>query len=701
MQGGNWSGAEASFRRLVAQYPYGPYTEQAMIETAYAQYKAGKHDDAVSSIDRFIRTYPTHRNIAYLYYLRGLANSNRSTVFLRRVWSLDASRRDLSTPHQAYSDFNIVVDRYPNSRYAADARQRMLELRDVFAQHELDNALYYMRRGAWVSAVGRANYLLETYPQSAFQYDAVAVLADSYTRNKTLADDARRVLQLNQPDHPWLEGKWPKYPWMIRKLNPFAGEKSASTGQRNARLEKVSEGPERALLLKPCSTALLVRLPRRGRHLGMLRIHGGCDAGRSLPGHGHPHCSATATPAITERPMARLPCCSIRPLSCLLAIALLALTSAPPAAAQDAAGDLLSAAPIAPPGCRPRPPRPTNCTTAPLTTAGSWPKAPACCTCPPARRIGGWPVVSWAHGTQGIADRCAPSVSGPYQPERDGRFLDRFLAQGYAVVAADYQGLGSSGDHAYLHVRTAARNAIDMIKASRQYLGNGRCRHAGCRSAIRRAVPPRSRRATSPHLWWTVAAVPRQLHHRHAHRSRTDRAGDEAGQPHSQSWRAQRVSRVSARWPAAGRATDRPRPQRRRPRPCGRGTRAVPGRTGHHAGRRRHRQHVHCAAGQRAGHLGGAVRLSRRTAPRLQPTADVGPWQPGPRCALPDHPAVRRWAGPARRAGRVPALPRRPPGHAGRSGGRWPGVRTCATGDDPFNDAAETAGLEQLLDGVR
>ncbi|KAG1225481.1 hypothetical protein G6F68_019918 [Rhizopus microsporus] len=121
-----------------------------MIETAYAQYKAGKHDDAVSSIDRFIRTYPTHRNIAYLYYLRGLANSNRSTVFLRRVWSLDASRRDLSTPHQAYSDFNIVVDRYPNSRYAADARSRMLELRDVFAQHELADALYYMRRGAWV-----------------------------------------------------------------------------------------------------------------------------------------------------------------------------------------------------------------------------------------------------------------------------------------------------------------------------------------------------------------------------------------------------------------------------------------------------------------------------------------------------------------------------------------------------------------------
>ena len=240
MEGGNWSGAETSFRRLVAQYPYGPYTEQAMIETAYAQFKAGKHDDAVSSIDRFIRTYPTHRNVAYMYYLRGLSNSNRDTVFLRRVWSLDASRRDLSTPRQAFADFNIVVDRYPNSRYAEDARRRMIELRDVFAQHELDNALYYLRREAWLSAAGRANFLLETYPQSAYQYDAVAVLAESYTRagNQTLAADARRVLELNAPGHPWLQGDWPNYPWMIRKLNPFAGEKSATTGQRNATMNR-------------------------------------------------------------------------------------------------------------------------------------------------------------------------------------------------------------------------------------------------------------------------------------------------------------------------------------------------------------------------------------------------------------------------------------------------------------------------------
>ncbi|HSM11466.1 MAG TPA: outer membrane protein assembly factor BamD [Lysobacter sp.] len=229
MTRGNWSAAEATFKRLVAQYPYGEYTEQALIETAYAQYKAGKHEDAISSIDRFIRTYPTHRNIAYLYYLRGLVNSSRDAVFLQRVWKLDASRRDLATPMQAYNDFSIVAERYPSSRYAADARQRMAELRDMFARHELDTALYYLRRTAYVAAADRAKYLLETYPESSHQNDAVATLAAAYTGlgNETLAADARRVLQQNAPNHPYLTGDWPDYPSNLRKLNPFAGEKSA------------------------------------------------------------------------------------------------------------------------------------------------------------------------------------------------------------------------------------------------------------------------------------------------------------------------------------------------------------------------------------------------------------------------------------------------------------------------------------------
>ena len=165
MANNNWDRGLTSFRRLIAQYPYGGYAEQALMETAYAEFKAGSNDDAVSTIDRFLRTYPSHRNSAYMYYLRGLVNSNRDTVFLQRVWSLDASRRDLATPEQAYNDFSIVTSRFPNSRYTDDARARMVALRNLFARHEMDVTLYYMRRGAWLSAIGRAKGLLENYPQ--------------------------------------------------------------------------------------------------------------------------------------------------------------------------------------------------------------------------------------------------------------------------------------------------------------------------------------------------------------------------------------------------------------------------------------------------------------------------------------------------------------------------------------------------------
>ncbi len=235
MRLGNWSNGAATFRRLVAQYPYGPYTEQALIETAYAHYKMGNNEEAISGIDRFIRTYPTQTNIPYMYFLRGLTNSSRDTVFLQRVWSLDASRRDLASPNQAYADFRTVTDRYPNSRYAAEARQHMVDLRNMFARHEIETGLYYMRRHAYTAVVERATYLLETYPQSEYQNDAVALLASAYTAlgNDTLAADARRVLEQNEPGHAYLSGDWPDEPWKVRRLNPFATERTAIDNQKN------------------------------------------------------------------------------------------------------------------------------------------------------------------------------------------------------------------------------------------------------------------------------------------------------------------------------------------------------------------------------------------------------------------------------------------------------------------------------------
>src|SRR3546814_16490451 len=99
MHGGNWSGAATTYKRLVAQYPYGPYTEQALMETAYAHYKSGNNEEEISSSDRFIRTYPTHHTIAYLHYLPGPVTDNRAQVSLQQVWTHQARPRNLAQPN--------------------------------------------------------------------------------------------------------------------------------------------------------------------------------------------------------------------------------------------------------------------------------------------------------------------------------------------------------------------------------------------------------------------------------------------------------------------------------------------------------------------------------------------------------------------------------------------------------------------------
>jgi outer membrane protein assembly factor BamD len=120
-----------------------------------------------------------------------------------------------------------VVNRYSNSQYAADSAQRMIWLRNLLARHEYGTALYYYRKGAYVSSANRAQFLIETYPQSEFQNDSVALMAANYKAlgQSSLEQDARKVLAANEPNHPYLNGeRWPPKRRVWRQLNPFAGE---------------------------------------------------------------------------------------------------------------------------------------------------------------------------------------------------------------------------------------------------------------------------------------------------------------------------------------------------------------------------------------------------------------------------------------------------------------------------------------------
>ncbi|MFO1493899.1 MAG: outer membrane protein assembly factor BamD [Lysobacterales bacterium] len=208
MDSGNFERAVRYYKRLVSRFPFGDYAEQAQLDLAYSQYKRNEYDDAISTVNRFIKTYPAHPKIDYAYYLRGLVNFDRNRSYIDRILPSQAGNRDTEAARQSFNDFSEMLRRYPQSRYAADARQRMVYLKNDLANYELTIARYYFRRGACVGAANRAKYILENYQQSEQIPDALAILVQSYDAlgQPELAADAKRVLVANAPDHPYLTG---------------------------------------------------------------------------------------------------------------------------------------------------------------------------------------------------------------------------------------------------------------------------------------------------------------------------------------------------------------------------------------------------------------------------------------------------------------------------------------------------------------
>ncbi|HZP67264.1 MAG TPA: outer membrane protein assembly factor BamD [Rudaea sp.] len=220
---GNLSKAIKYDQRLIARFPFGPYTEQATLELAYAQYKNDKPEDAYSTINRFIKTYPTQKHVDYAYYLRGVINFDRDRGFLDRYANQDMTKRDQGNTLQSFEDLSELATKFPDSRYTPDARQRMIYLRDNLAKAQLNVAEFYLERGAYVAASNRAKDIVEKYQRTPEAGDALAVMVMSYKAlgEDKLAGDAERVLKLNYPDHPYFSGHWPPHGHWWNRMIPF------------------------------------------------------------------------------------------------------------------------------------------------------------------------------------------------------------------------------------------------------------------------------------------------------------------------------------------------------------------------------------------------------------------------------------------------------------------------------------------------
>lgn len=199
-----YSNAIKRLEAMETLYPFSDYAEQAEMDLIYAYYQKEDYASCVATSDRFIHLYPRAKHVDYAYYMKGLANFQQMRGGIAKIMPMDESWRDPGTQSQAYSDFATLVQKFPESKYKANALQRMIYLRNMFAQRELNAATDYYDRRMYVAAIERANYLLETYPQAPSAEGALIV---SYHANlklglKKAAQDALIIYQTNYHKNP-------------------------------------------------------------------------------------------------------------------------------------------------------------------------------------------------------------------------------------------------------------------------------------------------------------------------------------------------------------------------------------------------------------------------------------------------------------------------------------------------------------------
>lgn len=190
------------FEKLEARFPFGPYSQQAQMNAAYCYWKAQEQVQALVAIDRFIKLHQGSPSLDYAYYLKGLISFNDDLGWLGKFTGQDLSERDPKAAKEAFESFKAIVERFPDSKYAPDALDRMRYIVNSLAEADVIVARFYFQRGAYLASANRAQLVIRDYDRAPAVEEALYLLMKSYEKlgMTDLSNDALRVLQLNFPD---------------------------------------------------------------------------------------------------------------------------------------------------------------------------------------------------------------------------------------------------------------------------------------------------------------------------------------------------------------------------------------------------------------------------------------------------------------------------------------------------------------------
>lgn len=202
-----YSTAIRKLQALESRYPFGRYAEQAQLELIYANYQYRDYEALDAATERFIRLHPQHPNADYAYYMKGLASFEQDRGFLARYLPLDMTQRDPGATLDSYNEFARLINRFPNSQYAPDAKQRMIYARNLLAEYEVHAANYYIKRKAYLAALNRGRYIVENFQGTPAVADGLAIMVQGYQvlGMNELAEKSLETLKLNYPQHASLK----------------------------------------------------------------------------------------------------------------------------------------------------------------------------------------------------------------------------------------------------------------------------------------------------------------------------------------------------------------------------------------------------------------------------------------------------------------------------------------------------------------
>ena len=201
---GNFRDAITYYEQLEARFPFSNPARQAQLDLMYCYYKNREPESAIDQADQFIRENPAHPRVDYAYYIKGLVQFERNPNFLERWFNADLSERPPIDARKSFQAFQTLIQRFPNSEYVTDSRQRMIFLRNRLANYEVYVANYYLSRGAYVGAINRAKYAIENYDGAPQIRRALQIMSDAYRKlgMDDLAADSDKVLKENYANIP-------------------------------------------------------------------------------------------------------------------------------------------------------------------------------------------------------------------------------------------------------------------------------------------------------------------------------------------------------------------------------------------------------------------------------------------------------------------------------------------------------------------